>query len=333
MRAFVLKSPEEGLVFEENYPIETQLQADEVCVKLAAAALNHRDIWIKKGQYAGLQYPIILGSDGAGSIAAIGKNVSSFALHQQVIINPNNNWGENPRFQSKQYHVLGLPKNGTLAEYIIVNADRLQPKPSFLSNEEAAALPLAGLTAFRALFGRAKLQKSEKLLISGIGGGVALFALQFAIAAGATVFVTSSDDEKIKKAIALGAAGGANYKDENWHKTFLKTHGEVNVVIDSAGGNGFAKFLDITAAGGRIVFYGGGQGLINNLSPQKIFWKQIDILGSTMGSDVEFVEMLHFTEKHQIKPIVDSVFSLENAKMAFEKMDSGAQFGKIVVKI
>ncbi len=337
MRAFVLKSPEEGLVFEENYAIETHLQdslqPDEVCVKLSAAALNHRDVWIEKGQYAGLKYPIILGSDGVGTVVSKGKNVSEVAVNQSVIINPNNNWGESARFQSKAYHVLGLPKNGTLAEFIVVNADRLQPKPAFLSNEEAAALPLAGLTAFRALFGRAKLQKGEKVLISGIGGGVALFALQFAVAAGATVFATSGDDEKIKKAIELGAKGGANYKNETWHKDFLKTHGEVDVVIDSAGGNGFAKFLDITAAGGRIAFYGGGQGLINNLSPQKIFWKQIDILGSTMGTDREFAEMLDFVNKHKIKPIVDSVFSLENAKMAFEKMDSGAQFGKIVVQI
>ena len=171
------------------------------------------------------------------------------------------------------------------------------------------------------------------MLISGVGGGVALFALQFAVAAGAEVYVTSSSDEKISRAIALGAKGSANYTTENWHKTFVKTHGEVDIIIDSAGGNGFAKFLDIAAAGGRIVFYGGGQGLINNLSPQKIFWKQLSILGSTMGSDNEFTAMLKFVETHQIKPIIDSQFSIEQGRQAFDRMANGAQFGKIVITV
>ncbi|MEY4926425.1 MAG: hypothetical protein RI894_861, partial [Bacteroidota bacterium] len=266
-------------------------------------------------------------------VVKIGAEVASEWLSQPVIINPNNNWGENERVQAKNYHVLGLPKDGTLAEYIIVNADRLHKKPLFLSDTEAAALPLAGLTAYRALFTRAGLQKGEKVLISGIGGGVALFAMQFAIAAGAEVYVTSSSDAKIAQAKVLGAMGGANYRTENWQKGFLKTVGEMDVVIDSAGGNGFAQLVDTLSAGGRIAFYGGGQGLINNLSPQKVFWKQISIFGSTMGSDSEFAKMLDFVERHQLKPVIDSVFDLENGRAAFAKMESGAQFGKIVVRI
>ncbi len=333
MKALVLTSREEGVVFHSNYPIADNLHANEVLVKLHAAALNHRDVWITKGQYAGIKYPPVLGSDGVGEVVKIGADIPSSWLSQSVIINPNNNWGDSEQTQAKNYHVLGLPKDGTLAEYIVVEVSRLQKKPAFLSETEAAALPLAGLTAYRALFTRAGLQKGEKVLISGIGGGVALFAMQFALAAGAEVYVTSSSDEKIAQAKALGATNGANYRTENWQKDWVKTIGEMDVVIDSAGGNGFAALIDTLAAGGRIAFYGGGQGAINNLSPQKIFWKQISILGSTMGSDKEFAEMVAFVEKHQIKPVIDSVFSLENGRAAFEKMESGAQFGKIVVQI
>ncbi len=331
MKALVLISKEEGVVYHANYaePVES---AGEVRVKVLAAALNHRDVWITQGQYAGIKYPTILGSDGVGIVESLGAGVSQEWLGKTVIINPNIQWGDNQRAQSKQYNILGLPKDGTLAEYVTVNADRLHRAPAHLSIEQAAALPLAGLTAYRALFGRAQLQAGEKVLISGIGGGVALFAMQFAIAAGAEVFVSSSSEEKIAHALQLGAKAGALYNQENWHKNFVKTHGEVDVVIDSACGNGFAALIDVLAAGGRIAFYGGGQGAINGLNPQKIFWKQATILGSTMGSDEQFRQMVDFVGVHKIVPVVDSVFALTDGAAAFARMAHGAQFGKIVVK-
>ena len=332
MQALVLTSHEAGLSYQ-THPTPTLSHPEDVLIRLEAAALNHRDVWIRKGQYAGLKYPIVLGSDGTGVVTKIGGAVSKAWLGKSVLINPNTNWGENPAVQAKNYTILGLPNDGTFAEYVLVRADRLHLRPSFLSAEVAAALPLAGLTAFRALFGRSKLQKSEKILINGIGGGVALMALQFAVAAGAKVYVSSSSEEKIAQAIELGAIGGINYRTENWHKTLLKTHGEMNVIVDSAGGNGFAFLVDIAASGGRIVFYGGGEGAINNLNPQKIFWKQLAIFGSTMGNDAEFEAMLRFVEIHQLQPIIDSVFSLENGKNAFDKLEHAAQFGKIILKI
>ena len=157
--------------------------------------------------------------------------------------------------------------------------------------------------------------------------------MQLAIAAGCEVFVTSSSDAKIQKAVAMGAIAGANYTTENWHKTFVRTYGEMNVVIDSAGGNGFAKLIDTLAAGGRLACYGGGQGMINGLSPQKIFWKQLSILGSTMSTDAEFAAMLAFVTQHKIVPVIDKIFDLPDCRTAFDYMDSGAQFGKIVIQI
>ncbi len=330
MKALVLTSKEDGVVFNPDYP-KPIAGPGEVLVKIKAAALNHRDVWITKGMYAGIKYPTVLGSDGVGEVVAAGEGADDGLVGQEVIINPNVGWGDNPRHQLRSYSILGLPKDGTLAEYVVVDADRVRAKPSHLLVEQAAALPLAGMTAWRALFGRAGLQPHEKVLISGVGGGVALFALQFAVAAGAQVFVTSGSDEKIARAIAMGAKAGANYKEEGWQKAFAKAHGEMDVIVDSAGGNGFAALVDLVAFGGRIVFYGGGQGNINNLNPQKLFWKQASILGSTMGSDQEFHAMVDFVEKHKLTPVVDSVYALEEGVAAFEHMARGAQFGKIVI--
>lgn len=332
MKALVLTSKEDGVVYHADYPTPTA-KTGEVRIKVLAAALNHRDVWIMQGQYAGIKYPTILGSDGVGIVDSVGEGVSADWLNKTVIINPNNEWGDKQRHQTKQYHILGLPKDGTLAEFVTVDADKVRLAPAHLTIEQAAALPLAGLTAYRALFGRAQLQAGEKVLISGIGGGVALFAMQFAIAAGAEVYVSSSSEEKIAHAVQLGAKAGVLYNQENWHKNFVKTYGEMDVIIDSACGNGFAALIDILGFGGRIAFYGGGQGAINGLNPQKIFWKQVSILGSTMGSDQQFVDMVEFVEKHQIVPVVDSVFSLEDGVSAFTRMANGAQLGKLVIKV
>lgn len=320
MKAIVLeKEGTELQVLEMPAP---QPAADEVVVQIKTAALNHRDVWITKGMYPGIVYPGILGSDGAGTYEG-----------KEVLICPNVNWGDKIAYQKQAYSILGMPKHGTMAEYVAVQKDKLFEKPAHLGWEAAAALPLAGLTAYRALFTRGQLQAGERVLISGIGGGVALFAFQFALAAGAEVYVTSGSDEKIKKAIAMGAAGGENYKMEGWNKRLAKTAGGFDVVIDSAGGPGFALFPKMCNYGARIVTYGGTRGKVPTFSTQSIFWKQIAILGTSMGSDMEFGDMINFVDKHQIIPVVDSVFAMEEAQAAFERMDKGLQFGKIVLKI
>ncbi|MDX5346615.1 MAG: zinc-binding dehydrogenase, partial [Hymenobacteraceae bacterium] len=261
-----------------------------------------------------------------------GANVQA-ETGMEVLINPNINWGDSEKAQSQEYTILGLPTNGTFAEYVCVAADRVHPKPAHLTFEQAAALPLAGLTAYRALFTRAQLQPAEKVLITGAGGGVALFAIQFAIAAGAEVYVTSGSDEKIARAKEMGARGGINYRQDDWFKQLKKEAGLFDVIIDSAGGDQFAHLVDLAAPGGRIAFYGGTLGKINNLIPGRIFWKQLSILGSTMGSDADFKNMLAFVAKHKLVPEVDSVFPLSETEQAFRKMDAGKQFGKIVIKI
>ena len=319
MKALVLVGKDQELAFQDvEMPVLTE---GSVLVKLKAAALNHRDVWIQKGQYAGIKYPSILGSDGAGTTED----------GQLVIIIPSLNWGDDPRFQGKSFEILGLPTNGTFAEYIKMPKENIVAKPEHLTFEQAAALPLAGLTAYRALFVRCQAQAGEKVLISGIGGGVALFALQFALAAGCEVWVTSSSEEKIAQAVNMGAKGGFNYRTEGWAKSAVAEMGGFDCVIDGAVGAGFAELVKTCRPGGRICFYGGTAGAMTGVSPQVIFYKQLTIMGSTMGSSQQFKDMVAFVDKHQIVPVVDETYTLSNGNEAMKKMADGKQFGKLVL--
>lgn len=308
----------------------------EILVKLHAAALNHRDVWIQKGQYAGIKLPCTLGADGAGEVAAHGPDVPADApaVGSRVLIYPGLRWGPNPRAQAKDFVVLGMPDPGTFAEYISLPARYIFPLPAHLSFEQGAALPLAGLTAYRAAFTRAQVQPGERVLVTGVGGGVALTAVQFCAAWGAEVWVTSGADEKIARAREFGATGGSNYNAGGWAKTLAQqAGGPFDVIIDSAAGAAFGSLLDAAVPGGRIVFYGGTLGNIPDLPPAKVFWKQLSILGSTMGSEQDFAAMLALVAEKNLVPVVDQVFPLAEGEAALRRMETGAQFGKIVLKI
>lgn len=308
------------------------VKPDHVLVKLKASALNHRDYYIQQGTYPRITYPIIIGSDGAGVVVDVGMHVPRSLINSEVVINPSHNWGGDPNVQSREFRVLGFPDSGTFAEYIAVPARYVRPKPKHLTFEEAAALALAGLTAFRSLFTRGDLQSNQAVLVTGIGGGVAIAAMQFALAAGAKVYVTSGSDEKIKRGIALGARGGVNYKSSSWTEDLQKASGGFHLIVDGAAGPGFGKLLDIALPGAKIVVYGSTQGRIQNAEPARIFWKQLSILGATMGTETEFEAMLHFVEQHEVRPVIDQMFPIAEATRALQKMQIGEQFGKIVFK-
>lgn len=328
MRAVQLAAVNQLAVIETADP---KPAAGEVVVALRAAALNHRDVWIKTGQYAGLKFPLTPGSDGAGTVIECGEGVDTSWRGRDVIINASFDWGEREAAQGAQFSILGLPRDGTLAQKIAVPAGQLSSKPSHLTWEEAAALPLAGLTAYRAVFSRAMLQAKEKVLISGIGGGVALFALQFSVAAGAEVWVTSSSETKIARAEELGARGGFNYNDEGWVNAAATKAGGFDVIIDSAGGSGFGRLIDAAAPGGRITFFGATRGDPPVLPMRKVFWRQLSLLGTTMGSPSDWQSMLAFVARERMRPVVSEVFPLDRAGDAFALMERGGQFGKIVV--
>jgi zinc-binding alcohol dehydrogenase/oxidoreductase len=330
MKAIILEGIHQPLKYTDvEMPV---LQPGEALVKLRAAAFNRRDLWIQKGQYAGLRFPSIQGSDGCGVVEQVAQGADSSWIGKEVIINPSLNWGDNPDTQAKDYVILGMAQDGTFAEYIKINSRLLHEKPAHLSAEEAATIPLAGLTGYRALMTRAAVKPGQTVLITGVGGGVALFCMQFAIALGCNVYVTSGSDEKLNKAINMGARGGVNYKTENWHKELHKLSGGFDAIIDSACGEEFAKLVDICKPAGRIAFYGATLGAFNSGVPAKIFWKQLTICGSTMGNDNEFEAMVAFVNTHKIQPVIDSVFELKDAQTAIEKMEHSNQFGKIVLR-
>ena len=306
----------------------------EVVVRLRAAALNHRDLFICRGQYAGLRYPVIPGSDGAGEVAAVGPDTTGVSPGDPVLINPSLDWGDDPRVQGPRWRILGLPDNGTFAEFVKVPAANVLPRPAGLSDEEAAAVPLAGLTAYRAVVTRGRVQVGETVLVLGIGGGVATFALLIARRAGARVLVTSGSDEKLARAKALGADGGFNYKDSDWVKAAREaTGGGPDLIIDGTGGKTFEQALEAAAPGGRIVTYGATTGLAPEVTVRRVFWKHLSVLGSTMGSPGDFRAMLALFRQAGLHPAVDRIFPLAETGRALSRMDRSEQFGKIVLRV
>ena len=306
--------------------------AGEILVKLSRAAFNRRDVFISQGLYPGIQLPCIPGSDGVGTVAAHGEGAQGPAVGTRVVIDPTLGWGNDERIWRRDSNLIGMPHQGTMAEYIAVPAGNVHPAPASLSDDEAAAMPLGGVTAYRALISRGGCTKDDVVLLPGIGGGVQTFALLFAKKIGAKVIVTSSSDEKLERAKRLGADVLINYKTtEKWEKEVSAVDGGPSLVVDAVGGDTFAKALNAVRYGARVVTYGGTTGDAK-IRPFSVFWKQLDIMGSSMGSPKDFAAMLAMWDG-SIKPVVDSTFPLDDIVSAAKKVDSGDQFGKVVVAI
>nr|WP_208752163.1 zinc-binding dehydrogenase [Bacillus cereus] len=328
MKAIVhqYKKGVEGL--EYKLSSETNPNAGEVKVKLKAAGLNHRDLFIINNRKE-MDLPLVIGSDGSGIVTEIGEGVSNKLLNNEVIINPSIGWdyiAEIPELPE----VLGGPKDGTFAEYVIVPAENVVAKPSYLTWEESGVLSLSALTAYRALFTKGRLKRGEHVLIPGIGGGVATFAMLFAKAIGAKVSVTSRVENKRKLAETYGADFSFN-SSGNWEESLCGE--KVDLIIDSIGPATFLKYFDVLKQNGRIVNFGASSGDKIELPLRALFYNQIDIMGTSMGSREEFNEMIRFIEKYKIKPIMDKVYSLEEAIQALSRMEQGEQFGNIALRM
>lgn len=305
----------------------------EIALCVRAAALNRRDVFITQGLYPNIELPRTLGADGAGVVSALGAGVEGPAIGSEVIVNPLLDWGGDPNVWAPNATILGMPHDGTFAQTVVVPARNVYPKPKHLSFEQAAALPLAGLTAYRALFTRGRLRVGETLLITGVGGGVQTFALLFAKHAGARIAVTSSSDEKLERAKALGAEFTVNYAtDANWQKTLRSQAPPVDLVIDSAGGATFAKALGIVRPGGRVVTYGGTTGDAT-IKMFPVFWNHLTVMGTSMGSPWDFAAMLDLVTQGELVPVVDRTFDMERVVDAVRRLEGSSQFGKIVLAI
>jgi zinc-binding alcohol dehydrogenase/oxidoreductase len=306
--------------------------AGEVLIRLKAAALNHRDLgmfdWDPDVNF-------VLGADGSGIVEELGPGVDGLVRGAPVIINPALDWGEREDAFSPGFTILGWPRDGTFAELVVVPAENVVGKPSHLSFEEAAALPLSGLTAYRAVISRAQIQAGERLVVHGIGGGVALFALQFAMLAGAATMVTTTAGHKLDRARAMGADLAVDSQTSDWGeaaRTWSKGAG-VDVVIDSVGGERFAESLLALRSGGRIVTYGTTANGLSTVDVETIFWHQLNVLGSTMGSPRDFAAMIELANSTRLKPVVDSVWPLAQGREALQRLAQGRQFGKIVLRM
>lgn len=306
---------------------------NEVIVQLKAAALNRRDLLVVYGRYPGIRLPAIPGSDGAGVVVAAGDGVSNFKPGDEIIINPGLNWGKDANIKDPGFTVLGVPADGTYAQYVKVPAENVYAKPAHLSWEAAAALPLAGMTAYRALVTKGRVKPGEKVLIPGAGGGVATYLVQFAAQLGAEVYVTSSSDEKIERAKSLGAAGGVNYKSEDWVQQLQDLTGGIDLSVDSIGGDGVNDLVSLGRIGSRIVSFGATRGPVPNLILPNMTLKEMSVIGSTMGSPQDFADMVKHVENNRIYPVLDTTYPLAEASEALFRMERGEGFGKIVLTI
>jgi NADPH:quinone reductase-like Zn-dependent oxidoreductase len=291
----------------------------EVVIELRTAALNRRDLLVAGGTYP-FPLPLIPGSDGAGVRRDNGE---------EVVIYPALDWGPREEAFGPDFQVLGGPRNGTYAELVAVPEANVFPRPTRLSWEEAAAFPLAALTAYRALFSRGGLRSGETVLVLGAGSGVSTFAVQLAAQAGARVLVTSSSADKIERSVALGAEGGVDYATEDWVAA-VKELGGADLVVDSIGST-WPQSLDCLRPGGRVVVFGATGGTEATLPVRPFYFGQWSLLGTMMGSPADFAALLGAMESGTWRPVIDSIRPLAEAANAVEAMASGQHFGKLVL--
>jgi zinc-binding alcohol dehydrogenase/oxidoreductase len=296
----------------------------EVLIRLRAASLNHLDIWLRRG-LPSVPKPRILGADGAGVVAALGDGADVFEEGARVLVNPGLDDGA---------RIVGEHMDGTHAELIAIPVDYVHPIPDELSFEEAAAFPLVFATAYRMLLTKARLAEGEWVLIWGIGAGVATAALVIAKAQGARVIVTSRSDEKLARARELGADGVLATEDDVSDEVKRITEGRgVDVVVEHVGEATWKASLQAARPGGRIAVCGATSGPNPPANLHRVFWKQLEIYGSTMGTREDFAGAYELVASGRAKPIVDRVFPLSEVAAAHEYLESGRQFGKVVLSI
>jgi NADPH:quinone reductase-like Zn-dependent oxidoreductase len=293
----------------------------EVVVELRAAAVNRRDLLVRNPPGPAYQFPlpVIPGSDGAGIRRDTGE---------EVVIYPGLGWGPREDAAGPDWRILGGPDNGTYAELVKVPAENVFPKPARFSWEEAAAFPLAALTAYRALFEVGGLTGEESVLVLGAGSGVSTLAVSLAAQVGARVLVTSSSQEKIERAKELGAEGGVLYTEEGWPEAV----GPVDVVLDSVGTT-WRDSLKALRKGGRLVVFGGTGGPEVTLDVRALYLSWQSIRGTTMGSGRDFASLLRMVETGSWRPVIDSTRPLAEAEAAHDRIKSGEHFGKLVLDV
>lgn len=320
------------------------LKEGEILVKMAAVGFNRRDLWIRLGQYPGISFGATLGADGAGIVIASADKEDPL-LNKRVFLAPMRGW-ESSRDAPELMSAFGILGGttctpGTFADYVVEH-DQVLQSPDHLDDVHMAAWPLGGLTAWRAAVVHAQVTKGQSILITGTGGGVALLALQICVAKGANVYVTSSSEDKIQKAMKLGAKGGVIYTTSDWSRQLAKLIEkdsysspplQLDAVIDSAGGNIMVQVNKLLKPGGRVVVYGMTTNSQITFTMREVL-KHHRLIGSTMGSRQDLIDATKFIAEHRIVPVVSHVLEgLASSEEGFELLKGGEQFGKIVIRM
>ena len=311
----------------------------EVLVQVKAAAMNHLDLWIRRGLPIDTTMPHIGGSDVAGVIAEVGEGVDAARVGERVVINPSLWDGtcawcrRGEESMCLRFRILGEHTDGGFAEYVAAAAGHAYRLPDGYAFETAAALPISYMTAWRALHTRARLQPGEDVLVLGASGGTASAAVQIAVAIGARVFAVTRGAENVQRLRGLGAAFVYDRSAEDWSAALHADTGRrgVDVVVENVGAATWKGSMRALAQGGRLVTYGGTTGPKVEIDLRAVFWKQLSVLGSTMASKAEFEAMLHSAFAGGLRPVIDSVMPLDHAREAHERLEAGGQFGKIVL--
>ncbi|RTG92580.1 alcohol dehydrogenase [Thermus scotoductus] len=314
----------------------------EVRIRVKAAALNHLDIWVRKGVASPkLPLPHILGADASGVVDAVGPGVTGFAPGDEVVVNPGLSCGHCERCLAGEdnlcpkYEILGEHRFGAYAEYLVVPEVNLLKKPPNLSFEEAAAIPLTFLTAWQMVVDKLQVRPGEDVLVMAAGSGVSVAAIQIAKLFGARVIATAGSEEKLRKAKELGADETVNYTHPDWPKEVRRLTGGkgADKVVDHTGALYFEGVIRATANGGRIAIAGASSGYEGTLPFAHVFFRQLSILGSTMGSKSRLFPILRFVEQGRLKPVVGQVLSLEEAAEGHRLLEERRVFGKVVLRV
>lgn len=311
----------------------------QLLVQVRAAALNHLDLWVRRGIPIETTMPHVGGSDVAGTVAEVGEGVDGGRVGERVVINPSlwcgrcRECARGEHSMCERFRIMGEHTDGGFTEFLAVDADHAYALPGDLSFEEAAALPISYQTAWRALVSRARLRPGEDVLVIGASGGTAIAAVQIALLMGARVFAVTSGADNVLRLRGLGAHVVYDRLETDWAKALYADTGKrgVDAVVENVGGPTWAGSVRSLARGGRLVTYGGTAGARVELDVRSVFWKQIEVIGSTMASRSEFEDMLRVVFAGRIRPVIDRVMPLDEARAAHERLEAGGQFGKIVL--
>ncbi|UQS86039.1 zinc-binding dehydrogenase (plasmid) [Nicoliella spurrieriana] len=302
--------------------------ADEVLINLKSAGLNHHDLFVLNGHHDSQQPALIPGSDGAGVISEVGRDVREFKVGDEVIINPLL-WGTHTNVPPTNMEVLGYPRNGTLADKVVISYKQVSKKPSYLDWTEAGVLSLSALTAYRAVFTKGQVHAGQRVFVPGAGGAVATNMIMMLKSLGATVIVSSRHQDKLAKAEELGA-DEVVLDSDNWAEKVAP----VDIVIDDVGPATLNRDFELLKFGGTVVTFGSSSGDEITFDLRRLFFNQWVMKGSTGGTQSEFKKMLELYDKYQWHPVVDShIFNLRNVKQGYELMMNKSQYGNIAVTI